>query len=122
MKHPDEDRILNICIETICRTAHKKFMKNSDLYSFKTKRNYRSYNKPNTSKKKELNKKRTSITVAIKKEVWKRDGGKCRMPGCNGGPIEYDHIIPVSKGGTSEANNIQLLCHEHNRKKHTNIW
>ena len=31
--------------------------------------------------------------------------------------IHFDHIIPWSKGGPTEENNIQLLCGTCNRKK-----
>jgi hypothetical protein len=31
--------------------------------------------------------------------------------------IEYDHIVPVSKGGESTESNLQLLCRSCNRKK-----
>ena len=35
---------------------------------------------------------------------------------CDGG-YEIDHILAVSKGGTSDPNNIQLLCPTCNRRK-----
>ena len=35
--------------------------------------------------------------------------------------LEYDHIIPVSKGGSNTARNIQLLCEKCNRTKGNNI-
>ena len=41
--------------------------------------------------------------------VWRRDEGKCVQ--CDSSErIEYDHIIPVSKGGSNTVRNIQLLC------------
>jgi hypothetical protein len=58
------------------------------------------------------------ITDQIRREVWERDGGKCRTCGAEES-IEFDHMTPVSKGGTSEASNVQLLCRRCNRKKRT---
>lgn len=60
------------------------------------------------------------ISDKTKREVWERDGGKCRQ--CQSrDDIEYDHIHPVSKGGNSEAENIQLLCRPCNRRKRVSI-
>lgn len=30
---------------------------------------------------------------------------------------EYDHIVPVSKGGSNEFENLQIVCREANRAK-----
>lgn len=56
------------------------------------------------------------ITDGVKREVWARDGGVCCCCG-SAENIEYDHKIPVSKGGSGEADNIQLLCRPCNRRK-----
>ncbi len=51
-----------------------------------------------------------SIPAAVKRAVWKRDGGQCRWCGSTV-QLEYDHIHPHSKGGSSsDVDNIQLLC------------
>lgn len=42
--------------------------------------------------------KRRSIPTKTKQDVWQRDKGKCAECGSKE-KLEYDHIIPVSKGG-----------------------
>jgi hypothetical protein len=60
------------------------------------------------------------ISEDVKLEVWKRDEGRCVM--CNSQEwIEYDHVIPFSKGGSNTARNIQLLCESCNRAKSAEI-
>jgi hypothetical protein len=60
---------------------------------------------------------RRSISKAIRIAVWQRDGGKCVVCGVTDN-LHFDHIVPISKGGTSDtADNIQLLCARHNLAK-----
>jgi len=63
---------------------------------------------------------RTQIPDDVKIFVWKRDGGKCVKCGSIEN-LEYDHIIPFSKGGSNTERNIQLLCEKCNREKHDKI-
>jgi hypothetical protein len=52
----------------------------------------------------------------VKVAVWRRDGGRCvRCQEQN--YLEYDHIIPFSKGGANSVNNVQLLCRRCNLAK-----
>lgn len=48
--------------------------------------------------------------------VWNRDQGKCVTCG-DRSYLEFDHIIPHSKGGANTVNNIQLLCRKCNLAK-----
>lgn len=56
------------------------------------------------------------IPPSVKIAVWRRDEGKCSL--CKSREkLEYDHIIPVSKGGSNTERNVQLLCEPCNRRK-----
>jgi hypothetical protein len=63
---------------------------------------------------------RERIPEDVRIAVWRRDGGKCVRCGSRE-KLEYDHIVPVSKGGSNTARNIELLCETCNRKKSNNI-
>lgn len=56
------------------------------------------------------------IPQQVKNKVWNRDGGRCIECGSNE-KLEFDHIIPFSKGGADTYRNIQLLCEPCNRRK-----
>ena len=61
------------------------------------------------------------IPSEVKKEVWKRDGGKCVISSAED-ELHFDHDLPYSKGGTSiTAANVKLLCARHNLQKSDNI-
>lgn len=56
------------------------------------------------------------ISDALKVEVMARDGGVCQSCGVAEN-LEFDHIHPVSKGGESTIDNLQILCRSCNRSK-----
>lgn len=60
------------------------------------------------------------ISYDTKRKVWRRDNGRCIQCG-NNEYLEFDHIIPVSKGGSNTERNIQLLCEKCNRSKGATI-
>ena len=60
------------------------------------------------------------IPEDVKDAVWRRDEGKCTQCGSNEN-LEFDHMIPHSKGGANTKRNIQLLCESCNRKKSDKI-
>ena len=48
----------------------------------------------------------------------RRYGECCLYPDCTtGDPIQIDHIVPLSRGGTNDLGNLQLLCRYHNLSK-----
>ncbi|MFZ2763485.1 MAG: HNH endonuclease [Minisyncoccia bacterium] len=61
------------------------------------------------------------IPSEVKREVWKRDQGKCVTCG-ESQNLHFDHDLPFSKGGTSlSAKNVRLLCMKHNLQKSAKI-
>jgi len=62
-----------------------------------------------------------AIPLAVRREVFRRDGGLCTFVGENGHRCEsshrlqFDHIVPVARGGQTTASNLRLRCHTHNR-------
>ena len=67
---------------------------------------------------------RQPIPRKLRHEVFKRDGYRCRECGASKEEtsLEIDHIVPVAKGGTNDIDNLQTLCRECNRMKHTDEW
>lgn len=63
---------------------------------------------------------RVPLKESVRHEVWRRDAGRCVRCGSRE-KLEFDHVVPVSKGGSDTARNIELLCEACNRKKGARI-
>ncbi len=60
------------------------------------------------------------IPASVRGRVWARDGGRCTK--CRSSKnLEFDHIIPYSRGGSNSERNVQLLCRSCNRRKYNKI-
>ena len=66
-----------------------------------------------------------AIPAAVKREVWQRDGGRCRYVDPHTGRrctsrhlLQIDHVLPYTLGGGSDPGNLRLLCHAHHRHRH----
>lgn len=70
----------------------------------------------NSEASQEIKREREKIPEEVRIAVWRRDQGKCVR--CGGREnLEYDHIVPVSKGGSNTVRNVELLCESCNRQK-----
>jgi HNH endonuclease len=63
---------------------------------------------------------RAAIPQRVRHEVWRRDRARCVDCGSRA-RLEFDHIIPVSKGGSNTARNLELRCEGCNRHKGARI-
>ena len=67
------------------------------------------------------NAKARHIPAEVRREVAKRDGGRCTFVSDGGKRceartrLEYDHIEPVARGGVATVAGVRLLCRAHNQ-------
>lgn len=60
--------------------------------------------------------KRAQIPSSVQRAVFERDGGRCVL--CDSeADLQFDHIVPHSKGGGDQEDNLRLLCRDCNLKK-----
>jgi hypothetical protein len=64
---------------------------------------------------------RRHIPAHVRRAVWKRDGGRCTFVNDTGKRcparemLEFDHSVPVARGGEASVDTIHLLCRAHNQ-------
>ncbi|MEZ4553308.1 MAG: HNH endonuclease signature motif containing protein [Dehalococcoidia bacterium] len=59
---------------------------------------------------------RARIPEEVRVSVWVRDEGRCVRCGSED-DLQFDHVIPVSRGGSNAVENVQVLCGDCNRLK-----
>ncbi len=63
------------------------------------------------------------IPQEVRDMVWTRDGGRCCFTAPDGRRctsrhnLQFEHIMPVAKGGDNSVKNIELLCFCHNQHR-----
>jgi hypothetical protein len=61
------------------------------------------------------------IPAHVRREVWKRDQGRCTFVSDTGHRcesrswLEFDHVTPVARNGEATVGNIRLRCRPHNQ-------
>ena len=60
------------------------------------------------------------LRVRVRREIHARDGGQCAFVSADGrrcnarGFIQFDHVDPFARNGSSDTPNLRLLCKAHN--------
>ena len=73
-------------------------------------------------------KRKASVPAKVKREVMKRDEGRCQWPTHDGSicgatvKLEVDHITPRGRGGPSTVANCRILCKPHNLEAARNTY
>jgi 5-methylcytosine-specific restriction endonuclease McrA len=61
------------------------------------------------------------ISKELRKSILERDGNKCVRCGSIHA-LDIDHALPISLGGKSSEDNLQVLCRECNGQKGARTW
>jgi hypothetical protein len=68
------------------------------------------------------------VPARVKRDVVRRDGGRCQWPTHDGGicgstvRLEVDHALPRGKGGADAIDNCRLLCDLHNQEAARSVY
>jgi len=63
---------------------------------------------------------RAKMTPALRRQILFRDEHRCKLCGvdvASGGALHVDHIVPIARGGETEAENLRVLCSACNTAK-----
>lgn len=96
----------------------------STSLEIREKQNKAKLGKPSPKKGKrysDCNTKRKHIFKDIKDAVFKKYNGRCAFCGSKK-ILSIDHIYPISRGGTDDLDNLQLLCKKCNSTKHNKTF
>jgi 5-methylcytosine-specific restriction endonuclease McrA len=61
------------------------------------------------------------VPAAVQRTVWERDGSQCTFVSEKGhrcearSRLEFDHVVPVARGGQTTEQNLRLRCRPHNQ-------
>lgn len=68
------------------------------------------------------------VPAAVKRAVWTRDQGRCTFVSDSGQrcaarrSLEFDHVLPVARGGRATVSGIRLRCRAHNQYEAESVF
>lgn len=69
---------------------------------------------PDDAQIRDLDQRRPSISRRLRFEILRRDNHRGRYCGSDDGPLQIDHVVPVSLGGSDDPSNLVASCIECN--------
>jgi len=69
------------------------------------------------AKLREENKRKSFSYASTFLKIGRRDGFCCTQCKSHNNDLEIDHVVPISRGGKNNFENLQLLCSKCNRTK-----
>ena len=98
------------------------FMQSKEIFNKKQQKTSTVTMKQKTHNNQKYLKPKRYISSKVRHHVWMRDQGKCtyvcpktKRRCASDHLLQIDHIKPFSLGGTNEADNLRLLCANHNQ-------
>jgi len=85
------------------------------------KRKYAASNQPRQRPPAQTSARSRHIPAQVKRAVWLRDRGQCTFENETGDRcparkfLEFDHVVPVARGGKATVEGIRLRCRAHNQ-------
>jgi hypothetical protein len=62
------------------------------------------------------------VPPSVARLVWRRDQGRCRVPGCRSARgLEIHHLVHRAEGGSHDASNLILACSAHHIAHHNGV-
>jgi 5-methylcytosine-specific restriction endonuclease McrA len=71
---------------------------------------------------------RRRVSASVRRAVWDRDQGRCTFVSASGTRceertrLEFDHVVPVARGGTPTLDGIRLRCRAHNQLEANRVF
>lgn len=114
--------------ETVKRVNRAYYDKNTD----KVKQSSKSWRERNperwatilklNQRKREARRKQLPAYTITAKDARRILSSPCAVDGCAATDIQFDHVIPIARGGSHGIGNLQPLCGHHNASKNDKTW